>query len=133
MKKTSIKTSFEPQFEYWSLIWMFHAEKSNSKINLTHENALTMIYNDSLFEEFLKKDSSFTVHHFNIAWPAIESFKVSNNIGPTLLMTYLQDLIITTTFAQNLILLFQVWVRFIIVKILYSVTVPLSGILYWIT
>ena len=112
---------------------MFHAEKSNSKINLTHENALTMIYNDSLFEEFLEKDSSCTVHHFNIAWPAIESFKVSNNIGPTLLMTYLQDLIITTTFAQNLILLFQVWVRFIIVKILYSVTVPLSGILYWIT
>ena len=27
MKKTSIKTSFEPQFEYWSLIWMFHGEK----------------------------------------------------------------------------------------------------------
>ena len=50
-----------------------------------------MIYNDSLFEEFLEKDSSCTVHHFNIAWPAIESFKVSNNTGPTLLMTYLQD------------------------------------------
>ena len=37
-----------------------------------------------------------------------------------LLMTYLQDLIIATIFAQNLILLFQQCVLFIVVKILYS-------------
>ena len=36
-----------------------------------------------------------------------------------LLITYLQDLIVVTIFAKNLILLFQVSVLFIMVKILY--------------
>ena len=50
-----------------------------------------------------------------------------------LLMTYLQGLIIIIIFAQNLILLFQLYALFIMVKILYSITVSLSGIWYRIT
>ena len=46
-------------------------------------------------------------------------FKVSNDLLQLLLITYLQDLIVVTIFAKNLILLFQVSVLFIMVKILY--------------
>ena len=62
---------------------MFQSRKSNNKINLLHERALRMIYNDQMssFQELLDKDNSFTVRHFNIQSLAIEMFKVINNIG----------------------------------------------------
>ena len=62
---------------------MFHSRKSNNKINLLHERALRMIYNDQY--------NSFTVHHFNIQSLAIEMFKVINNIAATII----DDLLIT--------------------------------------
>ena len=66
---------------------MFHSRKSNNKINLLHERALRMIYNDQIssFQELLDKDNSFTVHHFNIQSLAIEMFKVINNIAATII------------------------------------------------
>ena len=65
---------------------MFHSRESNNKINLLHERALRMIYNDQFlsFQELLDKDNSFTVHHFNIQSLAIEIFKVINNIATTI-------------------------------------------------
>ena len=106
---------------------MFHSQKSNNKINLLHERALRMIYNDQIssFQELLDKDNSFTVHHFNIQSLAIEMFKVINNIAATII----ED-VFTTYHSYNLqsSLLLQVCVQFITVKILYSITVPLSGI-----
>ena len=86
-KRTLIKAFFESQFRYWSLNWMFHSRKSNNKINLLHERALRVIYNDGIssFEELLDKDNSFTVHHFNIQSLAIEMFKVINNIAATII------------------------------------------------
>ena len=56
-KRTLIKAFFESQFRYWSLTWMFHSRKSNNKINLLHERALRMIYNDKFhyFRNFLIK------------------------------------------------------------------------------
>ena len=65
---------------------MFHSRKSNNEINLLHERALRMIYNDQIssFQELLDKDNSFTVHHFNIQSLAIEMFKVINNIAATI-------------------------------------------------
>ena len=47
---------------------MFHSRQSNNEINLLHEKALRMIYNDQIssFQELLDKDNSFTVHYFNI-------------------------------------------------------------------
>ena len=70
-----------------SLTWMFHSRKSNNKINLLHERALRMIYNDQIssFQELLDKDNFFTVHHFNIQSLAIEMFKVINNIAATII------------------------------------------------
>ena len=66
---------------------MFHSRKSNNKINLLHERALRMIYNDQIssFQEHFDKDDSFTVHHFNIQSLAIEMFKVLNNIAATII------------------------------------------------
>ena len=86
-KRTLIKAFFESQFRYCSLTWMFHSRKSNNKINLLHERALRMIYNDQIssFKELLDKDNSFTVHHFNIQSLAIEMFKVINNIAATII------------------------------------------------
>ena len=74
------------------------------------------------FRNFLIK-----IFLFNIESLVIEMFKVINNIAATLLTIYLPRIMVTI-FAENLSLLFQVCVQFITVKILYSITVPLSGI-----
>ena len=100
-KRTLIKASFESQFRYCSLTWMFHSRKSNNKINLNllHERVLRMIYNHQIssFQELLDKDNSFTVHHFNIHSLAIEMFKVINNIAATII-----DDLFTTYLSYNL-------------------------------
>ena len=56
-KRTLIKAFFESYFRFCSLTWMFHSRKSNNKINLLHERALRMIYNDKFhyFRNFLIK------------------------------------------------------------------------------
>ena len=61
---------------------MFHSRESNNKINLLHERALRMIYNDQIlsFQGLLEKGNSFTVRHFNAQSLATEMFKVINNI-----------------------------------------------------
>ena len=86
-KRTLTKAFFESQFRYCSLTWMIHSRKSNNKINLLHERALRMIYNDQIssFQELLDKDNSFTVYHFNIQSLAIEMLKVINNIAATII------------------------------------------------
>ena len=60
---------------------MFHSRKSNNKINLLHERALRMIYNDQIssFQEHFDQDDSFTVTL------DIEMFKVINNIAATII------------------------------------------------
>ena len=100
-----------------------------NRLNLFHEKALRMIYNDQIssFQELLNKDNSFTVHNFNIQSLAIEMLKVINNIAATIIDVYVPHVIVPI-FAQNLSLLFQVYVQFIMVKNLYSITIPLSGI-----
>ena len=100
-----------------------------NRLNLFHERALRMIYNDQIssFQELLNKDSSFTVHNFNIQSLVIEIFKVINSIAATIIDVYVPHIIVPI-FAQNLSLLFQVYVQFIMVKNLYSITIPLSGI-----
>ena len=100
-----------------------------NRLNLFHGKALRMIYNDQIssFQELLNKDNSFTVHNFNIQSLAIEMLKVINNIAATIIDVYVPHVIVPI-FAQNLSLLFQVYVQFIMVKNLYSITIPLSGI-----
>ena len=45
-------------------------------------------------------------------------------------MTYLQGLATVTIFAQKLILLFKVYIQLVMVKLLDSITVTLSGTWY---
>ena len=66
---------------------MFPSRKSNNKINLLHERAPRMMYNDQIssFQELLDNDNSFTVNHFIFQSLAIEMFKVIKNIAATII------------------------------------------------
>ena len=56
------KTSFDSQFKYCPLTWMFYSRTTNNEINKLHERALRLVYDDyvSAFEELLEKNNSFT-------------------------------------------------------------------------
>ena len=86
-RRTLLKAFIESQFGYSPLAWMFHDRGVENKINRVHERALRCVYRDdvSTFEELLKKDNSFSIHHRNIQAMAISMFKVKNNVGPSLL------------------------------------------------
>ena len=57
-----MKAFIESQFWYCPLVWMFHSGTLNNRINRLHENALRLVYNDSIlsFENLLILDRSFT-------------------------------------------------------------------------
>ena len=88
---------------------MFYCRKTNNRINKLHETALRLVYSDyeSTFEDLLKKDGSFTVHHYNIQILAVELYKVYNNISQTIWGNCLQEIIMTIIYVQNLIFLFR--------------------------
>ena len=82
-----VKTFVESQFGYYLLICMFHSRKVNSKINHLQERSLRIVYNDYItsFEDLLKKDNSFKIHHKTIQSLAIELFKVEKGIANPIL------------------------------------------------
>ena len=83
-RRILIKSFFESQFEYCSLLWMCHNRTLNNRINNLHYRALRLIYReDSLsFSELLKKDGSVTIHHRNIQKLSTEMYKTINNLTP---------------------------------------------------
>ena len=82
-KRILLKAFLESQFGYCPLTWMFHRRKANNKINYIHERALRILHKDNVssFEDLLKKDNSFCIHHRNIQFLAIELFKAKNNLS----------------------------------------------------
>ena len=86
-KRILMKTFVESQFGYCPLIWMFHSRKVNSKINHLQERSLRIVYSDYItsFEDLLKKDNSFKIHHKNIQSLAIALFKVEKGIANPIL------------------------------------------------
>ena len=86
-RKTLFKAFIESQFAYCPLAWMFHDRSLNNKINHLHERALRIVYKDdySTFEELLKKDNAFTIHHRNIQSMAIEVYKTKNGLAPSIM------------------------------------------------
>ena len=83
-----MKTFVESQFGHCPLISMFHSRKVNSKtINHLQGRSLRIVYNDYItsFEDLIKKDNSFKIHHKNIQSLAIELFKVEKGIANPIL------------------------------------------------
>ena len=77
-----MKTFVESQFGYCPLIWIFHSREVNSKINHLQERSLRIVYNCYItsFEDLLKKNKNFNVHHQHIQSLAIELFKFEKGI-----------------------------------------------------
>ena len=86
-RRTIMKAFINSQFGYCPLVWMFHSRKLNNRINIIHERALRIVFNDytSSFETLLKKDNSVTIHIRNIQALAIELYKVANGLAPDIM------------------------------------------------
>ena len=92
-RRVLVKSFFESQFEYCSLLWMCHSRTLNNRINSLHYRALRLIYSEESlsFSELLKKDGSVTIHHRNIQKLGIEMYKTKNNLSPIMMKEIFPD------------------------------------------
>ena len=79
-RKILMNASFNAQFSYCPLTWMFHSRKLNIKINKLKERCLQIVYNKNTptYEELLETNNFFSVHFRRIQAFAIELDKVLN-------------------------------------------------------
>ena len=94
-RKVLMKAFVESQFSYCPLLWMYHNRSVNNRINMIHERALRIAYNDtaSTFQELLDKDNSVTIHEKNIQRLATEIYKTKNNLNPS----FMKEIFCSTT------------------------------------
>ena len=64
---------------------MFYSRKVNNKINKLFERTLRIVYQDDIsnFDELLRKDNSFSIHHQNIQTLTIDMYKVHYGLSET--------------------------------------------------
>ena len=81
-RRLIMKAFITSQFGYCPLVWMFHSQNLNNRINNIHERALRITYKDynSTFQDLLEKDNSVTVHQRNLQVLATEIFKTRMDI-----------------------------------------------------
>ena len=93
---------------------MFYSGSTNRRINHLHERALRLIYDDYelTFEELLKKDGSFTIHHSNIRTLSTELYKVYHNLSQTIF----SDLFTLSSVSYNLRLKFDFLIIYFILR-----------------
>ena len=67
-RKPLLNTFMTSQLSYAPVVWMFHNRKLNNHINLIHERALRITYQDhnSTFNKLLAKDGSSEIHDRNL-------------------------------------------------------------------
>ena len=82
-----MNASFNSQFNYCPLTWMFHSRKLSNKINKLHERCLRIVYNNNTltYEEPLETDDFVSVHFRNEQAFAIELYKVVNGFSPDIM------------------------------------------------
>ena len=66
---------------YCPLVWMFHSRGESNKVNRIYERCLRLIYHDkkSTFYELLEKDSSVSIHKWNLRFLTFEMFKLKTD------------------------------------------------------
>ena len=86
-KRILFKTFVISQFNYCSLVWVYHSRILNKRINNIHPRALRIVYQDkkSSFEELLQKDNSVTVHMKNLQYLATKIFRVKSGLSPIIM------------------------------------------------
>ena len=84
-RKLTVKTFKMSQFSNCSLIWMFHSQGMEYRINRFHERTLKLIYPNQhqiTFKELLEKNKTVSIHQRNLQTLATEIYKAKNKISP---------------------------------------------------
>ena len=77
-------TLITSQFNYCSLVWMFHSRGTRSRVNKIHERVLRLVYDGNLylgFGELLTKDKSVSIHQRNLQSLTTEMFQAKNGVS----------------------------------------------------
>ena len=77
-RRIFIKDFAVSQFTYCHLVWVFHSEELNNRINSLNEEALRLTYQkwNSFFDELLNLDKLGSIHYRNFEYLLTEIYKV---------------------------------------------------------